>query len=396
KETISKCIFCSLRLCSLLSIYSGKALLLGVFWDTFAITAADKQQELAYQQQIADKLTRKVLPPGVHYHVFSDPLGPKIGELSNHFYSVPQVKTMQVFPFFSIGNLWEVYPACQKDNESWVRQKLHTVSYYFKKKLREKSKINTYIQFSLFIFLQISTTTSLMSFYKGQCSISHLILLKSSEFYQTGPMQDYLYLPIPSSRQNWNCIQLFSIFTDQDKNFNETACVIQSVLDAQTALSPQSVIEYSKLGPDVSVGEYCIISSSCINIRSHIPGKSFVSSLSLMIDEQVMYATILFEVNSIQLFGRRFQSNLFSRVHKAHSLWKAQVFPGYFILQGSVKLSLEMLNALQRKSSANLGSFKIVSAEEMLSHKDVKDVLNFRKHLYKESVSQRQIETLAS
>uniref|UniRef100_A0A6I8Q893 GDP-fucose pyrophosphorylase domain-containing protein n=1 Tax=Xenopus tropicalis TaxID=8364 RepID=A0A6I8Q893_XENTR len=366
-----------LKLCSLLSIYSGKALLLGVFWDTFAITAADKQQELAYQQQIADKLTRKVLPPGVHYHVFSDPLGPKIGELSNHFYSVPQVKTMQVFPFFSIGNLWEVYPACQKDNESWVRQKLHTVSYYFKKKLREKSKINTYIHMNYktdacWEFLQISTTTSLMSFYKGQCSISHLILLKSSEFYQTGPMQDYLYLPIPSSRQNWNCIQLFSIFTDQDKNFNETACVIQSVLDAQTALSPQSVIEYSKLGPDVSVGEYCIISSSCINIRSHIPGKSFVSSLSLMIDEQVIY-----------LEG----SNLFSRVHKAHSLWKAQVFPGYFILQGSVKLSLEMLNALQRKSSANLGSFKIVSAEEMLSHKDVKDVLNFRKHLYKESVN---------
>ncbi|OCT82552.1 hypothetical protein XELAEV_18025084mg [Xenopus laevis] len=204
-------------------------------------------------------------------------------------------------------------------------------------------------------------------------------------------MQDYLYLPVPSSRQNWNCIQLFSIFTDQDKNFNETACVIQSVLDAQTAVSPQSVIEYSKLGPDVSVGEYCIISSSCINIRSHIAAKSFVSSLSLMIVEQVMYATILFQW--LDLRGLEFQSNLLSRGQKAQSLWKAQIFPGYFILQRSVKLSLEMLNAVQSKSSANLGSFKIVSAEEMLSHKDV---LNFRKQLYKEVVSQRQIEMLAS
>lgn len=59
----------------------------GEFWDVIAITAADQQQEQAYQQQIADKLARKELPLGVRYHVFSDPPGPKIGELFSWIYN---------------------------------------------------------------------------------------------------------------------------------------------------------------------------------------------------------------------------------------------------------------------------------------------------------------------
>lgn len=45
------------------------------------ITAADKKQEIAYQQQLSEKLARKELPLGVHYHVFVDPPGPKIGKV---------------------------------------------------------------------------------------------------------------------------------------------------------------------------------------------------------------------------------------------------------------------------------------------------------------------------
>uniref|UniRef100_A0A8C4XYS1 Fucose-1-phosphate guanylyltransferase n=1 Tax=Gopherus evgoodei TaxID=1825980 RepID=A0A8C4XYS1_9SAUR len=57
----------------------GKVTQTGEFWDVVVITAADKKQELAYQQQLSEKLKRKELPLGVHYHVFVDPPGPKIG-----------------------------------------------------------------------------------------------------------------------------------------------------------------------------------------------------------------------------------------------------------------------------------------------------------------------------
>lgn len=51
----------------------------GEFWDIVAITAADDKQELAYKQQLSEKLKKKELPLGVQYHVFVDPAGAKIG-----------------------------------------------------------------------------------------------------------------------------------------------------------------------------------------------------------------------------------------------------------------------------------------------------------------------------
>uniref|UniRef100_A0A2K6QMJ0 Fucose-1-phosphate guanylyltransferase n=1 Tax=Rhinopithecus roxellana TaxID=61622 RepID=A0A2K6QMJ0_RHIRO len=57
----------------------GKLVTPGEFWDIVAITAADEKQELAYNQQLSEKLKRKELPLGVQYHVFVDPAEAKIG-----------------------------------------------------------------------------------------------------------------------------------------------------------------------------------------------------------------------------------------------------------------------------------------------------------------------------
>ncbi|XP_033081207.1 fucose-1-phosphate guanylyltransferase isoform X4 [Trachypithecus francoisi] len=57
----------------------GKLVAPGEFWDIVAITAADEKQELAYNQQLSEKLKRKELPLGVQYHVFVDPAEAKIG-----------------------------------------------------------------------------------------------------------------------------------------------------------------------------------------------------------------------------------------------------------------------------------------------------------------------------
>uniref|UniRef100_A0A8D1Y9R2 Fucose-1-phosphate guanylyltransferase n=1 Tax=Sus scrofa TaxID=9823 RepID=A0A8D1Y9R2_PIG len=57
----------------------GKPVAAGEFWDIVAITAADEKQELAYKQQLSEKLKKKELPLGVQYLVFVDPAGAKIG-----------------------------------------------------------------------------------------------------------------------------------------------------------------------------------------------------------------------------------------------------------------------------------------------------------------------------
>ncbi|KAF6344917.1 hypothetical protein mRhiFer1_010282 [Rhinolophus ferrumequinum] len=57
----------------------GKPVAAGEFWDIVAITAADEKQELAYKQQLSEKLKKRELPLGVQYHVFVDPAGAKIG-----------------------------------------------------------------------------------------------------------------------------------------------------------------------------------------------------------------------------------------------------------------------------------------------------------------------------
>ncbi|XP_002734232.1 fucose-1-phosphate guanylyltransferase-like [Saccoglossus kowalevskii] len=49
------------------------------FWDLVVITAADEAQASAYKLQIYDKLSKREIPDGITYHVFSDPVGPKIG-----------------------------------------------------------------------------------------------------------------------------------------------------------------------------------------------------------------------------------------------------------------------------------------------------------------------------
>ncbi|XP_070816807.1 fucose-1-phosphate guanylyltransferase [Chaetodon trifascialis] len=51
----------------------------GEFWDVVVLTAVDVSQREAYELQIHEKVDRKELPLGVHYKVFSDPPGTKIG-----------------------------------------------------------------------------------------------------------------------------------------------------------------------------------------------------------------------------------------------------------------------------------------------------------------------------
>ncbi|XP_018432392.1 PREDICTED: fucose-1-phosphate guanylyltransferase isoform X2 [Nanorana parkeri] len=521
----------------------------GEFWDVIVITAADKQQERAYQQQIADKLTRKELPLGVRYHVFSDPPGPKIGGYSQrlpHASALGKIFTALPFgdPVYQMIDLklaiYIDFPAnmkpgvlvtCADDIELYSSQEMpvtfdrpgitalahpstlaigttHGVfvlensdlecselqirsckSYLHKpsvEKMRQTGAVTIdlsktsplqsqdknnpcpeIVHTDSLFYMDYTTAKLLLGFFQELGSVTceidaygdflqalgpdatldytentanvskiesqltdvrkkiyfllratgfTVVVLNNSKFYHIGTLQEYLHHFTSDARLRAELglqADVFSIIPDQDKNKNIKACVIQSILDAQCRVSPHTVIEYSRLGPGVSVGECCIISGSCISIRSTIPDKSFVSSLSLVIDGRLMHATILFgieddlkrsaaslsDLNSLQIFGESLlqclelwgigvSEKLFSSSRK--SLWSARLFPTCATLRESVEASLAMLAAAHSQSRVRLGDAKRLSIEEMLECKNVEEMLNFRNLLYKEICAERQ------
>ncbi|CAH2316122.1 fucose-1-phosphate guanylyltransferase [Pelobates cultripes] len=561
----------------------GKEVEPGKFWDVIIITAADKQQELAYQQQLADKLARKELPLGVRYHVFSDPPGPKIGNGGSTLYSLHCLQQMypsemtkfkillihaggysqrlpsasalgKIFTAMPLGNpiyqmlelklaIYIDFPTnmnpgvvitCADDIELYssgdsqvkfdrsgiialahpsslsigtthgvfvldppnsAHQELDyrsCKSYLHKpsiEKMRETGAIHSHksssqvdctgaqltaqvVYTDSLFYMDHSTANLLVTFFQELGSIlceidaygdflqalgpnatleytknianvskaeSQLIevrkqiyfllrgtpftviVLNNSKFYHVGTMQEYLYHFTSDSILRAELgleSTVFSIFPGQfEKKGNEKACVIQSVLDTKTCVSPCSVVEYSRLGPEVTVGKHCIISNTSVSCRIDIPDKTFISSLGLMTDGQAIYATIVFgiednlkksvtslsELSSLRIFGKGLKEcldywgimitdHLFSGDQRNLSLWNARIFPGFPTLQKSVDVSMQMLNSLQTKSLVQLGDTKLLSIEEIMSHKDVKDMLSIRQTIYSEIVAQRQME----
>ncbi|XP_056388708.1 fucose-1-phosphate guanylyltransferase isoform X2 [Hyla sarda] len=554
----------------------GKEAPAGEFWDVVVITAADKQQERAYDQQIADKVARRELPLGVRYHVFSDTPGPKIGNGGSTLYALHCLQQLypsaldsykvilihaggysQRLPNASaLGKIFTALPfgdpvyqmldlklaiyidfpvnmnpgvlvTCADDIElyssggsavTFDRPGITALAHpstleigtthgvfvlensaseyedlqnrmcrcYLHKpsigKMYEKGAVtlnpkrpglsrtqlgvsttSEVVYTDSLFYMDHSTVKVLLGFYEElgniTCEIDAygdflqalgpdatldytentanvskvesqlgevrrniyfllrgteftVIVLNNSKFYHIGTLQEYLYhFTSDTSLQAELGLQskVFSVVPDQDEYFSQKACAIQSLLDAKCKVSPHTVIEYSKLGPDVSVGGSCVISGSYISIRCVIPDKSFLSSLSLMIDGRVMYATILFgiednlkksvsslsELNSLQIFGTslvqclelwgiRASVELFSGDSKALSLWNARIFPCFASLQESVWASVEMLKAMNSESAVSLGDARGVSIEEMLSHKNINEMLRFRQSLYEE------------
>lgn len=95
----------------------------------------------------------------------------------------------------------------------------------------------------------------------------NVVVLNNSKFYHIGTTEEYLfYFTSDNSLKSELGLQsiTFSIFPDIPECSCKTSCIIQSILDSRCSVAPGSVVEYSRLGPDVSVGENCIISGSYI------------------------------------------------------------------------------------------------------------------------------------
>ncbi|XP_032048102.1 fucose-1-phosphate guanylyltransferase [Aythya fuligula] len=248
----------------------------------------------------------------------------------------------------------------------------------------------------------------------------NVIVLNNSKFYHIGTTQEYLFHFTSDSKLKFELDLLskaFSIFSDKAETLDRSASIIQSILEPGCLIGPGSVIEYSRIGPEVLVGKNCIISGSYINLRVDIPSNCFLCSLSIKIDDQVKYASMVFSVEDdlkkgvkllsdiyslqffgvsllecLDLWGVQVSNQLFSSDNTQFGLWTARIFPVCSSLSESVRMSLNMLHSVQHKSAFKLHGFKLLSVEEMLSCKDVEDMLKFRNQIYDEICLQRQKE----
>lgn len=247
----------------------------------------------------------------------------------------------------------------------------------------------------------------------------NVVVLNNSKFYHIGTTEEYLYhFTSASSLKSELGLQsiAFSISPAVPECFGNTSCIIQSILDSRCSVSPGSVVEYSRLGPDVSVGENCIISGSSIITTAVLPAYSFMCSLSLKMNGHLKYSTMAFgvqdnlkrnvktlsDVKSLQFFGVCFLScldiwnlkvteELFSGNKTCLSLWNARIFPVCTSLNDSVTASIKMLNAVQSNSAFSLNNYKLLSIEEMLAYKDVEDMITYREQIFLEITLNRKL-----
>ncbi|KAM8790004.1 fucose-1-phosphate guanylyltransferase isoform 2-T2 [Rhynchonycteris naso] len=534
----------------------GKPVAAGEFWDIVAITAADEKQELAYKQQLSEKLKKKELPLGVQYHVFVDPAGTKIGGYSqrlpnasalgkiftalpfgNPIYQMLELKLAMYIDFpshmnpgilvtcaddielYSIGEsefikfdkpgftalahpssltvgtthgVFVLEPSdCLKHRDFEYRcchRFLHKPSI---KEMRQFDAVcrprnfpqqdlsrgdtpspkseHEYVYTDSLFYMDHKSAKKLLSFYEKvgtlNCEIDaygdflqalgpgatveytrntsnvtkeeselvdmrqkifhllkgtslNVVVLYNSKFYHIGTTEEYLFhFTSESSLKSELGLQsiAFSIFPAISECSGSTSCVIQSILDSRCSVSPGSVVEYSRLGPDVSVGENCIISGSSIITTAVLPAYSFMCSLSVKMNGHLKYSTMAFgvqdnlkknvktlsDIKSLQFFGVCFLScldiwdlkvteELFSGNKSCLSLWSARIFPVCCSLSDSVTTSIKMLNAVQNRSAFSLNNYKLLSIEEMLIYKDVEDMLTYREQIFLEITLNRK------
>ncbi|XP_071421300.1 fucose-1-phosphate guanylyltransferase isoform X2 [Pithys albifrons albifrons] len=247
----------------------------------------------------------------------------------------------------------------------------------------------------------------------------NVIVLNNSQFYHIGTTQEYLFHFTAENKLRFELDLLpvaFSIFPDAAKTSDQSS-VIQSILEPRCVIGPGSVIEYSRIGPEVSVGKNSIVSGSYINFSVDIPSDCFLSSVAVKIKDQVEYVTMAFgvgdnlknsvkvlsDIQSLQFFGASLaeclglwgleaSDQLFSSRNTGLGLWTVRIFPVCSTPSESIRLSLQMLHSVQHMTAFKLSSFQLLSVEEMLAYKDVEDMLRFRKQIYDEICLQRKKE----
>ena len=245
----------------------------------------------------------------------------------------------------------------------------------------------------------------------------NVILLNNSKFYHIGTTEEYLFhlTEDPSLREELGLLPIaFSVCDCKDPG-SPVACVMHSVLHPSAVVSPGSVVEFSRFGADVTVGEKSIVSGCWVDAGLSVPCQTFMHSLSVDLNGSVGFVTVAFsikdnlklsvaspaEASSLKYFGASLvecaerwglslESLRFSGDKSACSLWIACIFPVCPDLRSSVSTSLQMVLALRGNSTVpTLKDLRLVSLQEALQNKNLEEMLRFRRGLYEDITKEK-------
>ncbi|XP_076134421.1 fucose-1-phosphate guanylyltransferase isoform X1 [Alosa pseudoharengus] len=246
----------------------------------------------------------------------------------------------------------------------------------------------------------------------------NVILLNNSKFYHIGTTEEYLFhlTEDPTLREELGLLPVaFSVCDCKEDLGSSVACVMHSVLHPSAVVSAGSVVEYSKLGADVTVGERSIVSGCLLDAGQSVPCQTFMHSLSVNLNKSIGFVTVAFSIKdnlkhsvsspaqatALKYFGKSLvecaarwglplESLCFSGDKSACSLWNACIFPVCSDLRSSVSTSLQMVEAPQGSSVITaLKDLRLVSLQEALQNKNLEEMLRFRRGLYEDILKEK-------
>ncbi|XP_004555120.3 fucose-1-phosphate guanylyltransferase isoform X2 [Maylandia zebra] len=246
----------------------------------------------------------------------------------------------------------------------------------------------------------------------------NVILLNNSKFYHIGTTSEYLFhlTEHTALRDELGLLSsAFSVPVNENPEGSSGCCIMYSVLNASCSVGAGSVVEYSRLGAGVSVGKGSIISSCWVSPGLSVPDEAFMHSLCVNHHDQTSFVTVFFGINDnlkytvgtpaymeeLKFFGFTLEKCLsmwgmekevlrFSGDASNCNLWNACLFPVCSDQQSSFLTSLNMLQAIQSASTSPLPKdTKLMSMQECLQSKNLEEMLELRKGLYKDIIKGR-------
>lgn len=243
----------------------------------------------------------------------------------------------------------------------------------------------------------------------------NVILLNESKFYHLGTTEEYQFhfTVDPCLRAELGLQPAAFSICELDKNEKMTACVMHSVLHPSASVSVGSVVEYSRLEAEVTVGTKAIVSGCWIGAELSVPSEIFIHSLSATLNHKAVFVTVAFSIrddlkknvsrpadtNKLELFGASLEECVshwglcsedvrFSGEGGVCSLWNCCLFPVCDDMKNSFATTLKMVWALHGNEKFSLPrNTKLLSLQEILQNKDLEQMMLFRKRLFEEIVA---------
>ncbi|XP_076860503.1 fucose-1-phosphate guanylyltransferase [Brachyhypopomus gauderio] len=246
----------------------------------------------------------------------------------------------------------------------------------------------------------------------------NVILLNESKFYHLGTTDEYLFhfTVDPCLRGELGLLPVaFSVCQLETSEKAAQCCVLHSILHCSASVSGGSVVEYSKLEPEVTVGPQAIVSSCWVEAGLSVPRETFIHSLSVRLGGRTGFVTVAFgirddlkksvsspaDMKGLELFGVALEDCVtcwglcaedvrFSGDGTVCNLWNCCLFPVCEDLKGSCAKTLEMTWATLGKGKITLPKHsRLLSLQEILQNKDLEQMLEFRKALHEEILQVR-------